>query len=175
MRTPFQVDLAEATMTTLIEFPSGSTTPDPEERLGAVCAGEYMYYDAIVSTEPNRIEPFDVLATVAVNSFVYSAAKLYRVHQGLRAACEPLLPAMPEDADLLDLDRWRNPLQRLLHRRRRCDADVRSDHRMESRRHDSPRRTRFSTPHYREDLTTRATLRPSAFSAFYANGFQEKW
>jgi hypothetical protein len=99
----------------VIELPSGCTIPDPEERLGAFCTGEYIYYDAIVSAEPNRIEPLDVLATVAVNSFVNSAAKLYRVHQGLRTACEPLLSAIPEDADLLDLDRWRDPLQRLLH------------------------------------------------------------
>jgi len=51
----------------VIELPSGCTIPDPEARLTAFCAGEYIYYDAIVSTEPNQIEPIDVLATVAVN------------------------------------------------------------------------------------------------------------
>ena len=99
----------------VIELPSGCTIPDSEKRLEAFCVGEYIYYDAIVSADPNRIEPLDVLATVAVNSFVNSAAKLYRVHKGLRATCEPLLPAIAEDADLVDLDRWRDPLQRLLH------------------------------------------------------------
>jgi hypothetical protein len=97
-----------------IELPSGCTILDPVGRLGAFCLAEYIYYDAIASHEPNKIEPLDVLVTVAVNSFVNSAAKLYHVHQGLRDACEPLLPAIPEDADLLDLDRWRGPLRHLL-------------------------------------------------------------
>lgn len=99
----------------MIELPSGWAVPDPDERLAAFCAGEYIYYDAIVSTDPNTIDPVDVLATVAVNARVDTAAKVYRVHQGMRAACEPILPSIPEDADLLDLDRWRDPLQRLLH------------------------------------------------------------
>ena len=33
----------------------------------------------------------------------------------MRDACEPLLPQIAEDADLLDLDRWREPLHELLH------------------------------------------------------------
>lgn len=88
---------------------------EAEKRLFAFCTAEYAYYDAFDSSEPNRIEPLDVLVTVAVNSFVNSATKVYRVHQGLRDACEPLLPGIPEDADLLDLDHWREPLHRLLH------------------------------------------------------------
>lgn len=99
----------------MIELPSGWTVPDPDERLAAFCAGEYIYYDAIASAEPNRIDPVDVLATVAVNSRVDTAAKVYRVHQGLQAACEPLLPTIHEDADLLDLHLWREPVRRLLH------------------------------------------------------------
>lgn len=94
-----------------IELPSGCTVPDPAARLTAFCTGEYIYYDAIVSTEPNRIDPIDVLATVAVNSFVNSAVKVYGVHQGMSAACEPILPSIPEDADLVGLDRWRDSLQ----------------------------------------------------------------
>jgi hypothetical protein len=98
-----------------LELPSGCTIPNPEERLRAFCEGEYAYYDAIPSSHPNQIEPLDVLVTVAVNSFVNSAAKVYRVHQGMRDGCEPLLPAIAEDADLPDLDRWRTPLHDLLH------------------------------------------------------------
>ena len=41
--------------------------------------------------------------------------RLYRVHQGIRSACEPLLPAIPEDADLLDLESWRDVVRELLH------------------------------------------------------------
>jgi hypothetical protein len=33
----------------------------------------------------------------------------------MRDACEPLLPAIPEEADLLDLDQWREQLHELLH------------------------------------------------------------
>src|SRR5262249_39958875 len=100
---------------TAIELPSGATTAEPAHPPPAFCAGEYVFYDGIVSSAPNRVEPLDVLATVAVNSYVNSAAKLYAVHQGLRAACEPLLPAIGEDAGLLDLERWRDPLSSLLH------------------------------------------------------------
>ena len=65
-----------------ITIPSGLLLPDPFGRLRSFCRGEYVYYDAIPSADPNRIEPLDVLVTVAVNSFVNSAAKVYRVHQG---------------------------------------------------------------------------------------------
>ena len=98
-----------------IDLPSGCTIPDPSERLAAFCSAEYIYYDAIVSTEPNKIEPIDVLATVSVNSYVDRAAKVYGVHQGMRAACEPLLPAVPTDAGLLDLNLWRDVVRELLH------------------------------------------------------------
>jgi hypothetical protein len=36
----------------------------PHERLFAFCRGEFAYYDAIPSADPNRIEPIDVLVTV---------------------------------------------------------------------------------------------------------------
>lgn len=99
----------------VLALPSGCTIPDPSERLRSFCAGEYAYYDAIPSADPDRIEPLDVLVTVAVNSFVNTASKVYRVHQGMRDACEPLLPEIPEEADLVDLDRWHEPLRVLLH------------------------------------------------------------
>jgi hypothetical protein len=98
-----------------VELVSGCKIPEAEHRLLSFCAGEYAYYDGIASGEPDRIEPIDVLVTVAVNSFVNSAARVYRVHQGLRDNCEPLLSAIPVDADLLDLDSWRDPLHDLLH------------------------------------------------------------
>jgi hypothetical protein len=97
-------------------LPSGCLIERPYERLLAFCRGEYVYYDAIPSSDPNRIDPLDVLVTVAVNAFSNAtASKIYRVHQGLRNNCEPLLPAIPEDADLTDLDCWRKPLRELLH------------------------------------------------------------
>jgi hypothetical protein len=100
----------------VLELPSGCAIERPYDRLLTFCRGEFIYYDAIPSRDPNRIEPLDVLVTVAVNAFSNAtASKIYRVHQGLRDNCEPLLPAIPEDADLIDLDRWREPLRELLH------------------------------------------------------------
>jgi hypothetical protein len=80
-----------------------------------VLRGGYAYYDAIPSANPNRIDPLDVLATVAVNSFVNSAIKVHRVPQGMAANCEPILATLPEDADLVDLNRSSEPLRELLH------------------------------------------------------------
>jgi hypothetical protein len=80
----------------------------------AFCRAEYAYYDAIQSDDANHIDPIDVLATVAMNSFVNSATKVRQVHLGMAERCDPLLPGIPEDADLTDLDRWRDVLYALL-------------------------------------------------------------
>ena len=95
---------------------SGCTINDPAERVRQFCAEEYPYYDAIPAAAPNRIEPIDVLVTVAVNAF-YSAnaAAIRRAHRGLAAACDPLLPAIPEDADLLAVDPSLAAVEELLH------------------------------------------------------------
>jgi hypothetical protein len=77
--------------------------------------GEYAYYDAIPSADPNRIDPVDVLVTVAMNSFVNSAVKVHQVHQGMAANCERILATIPEDANLIEFDRWREQLRELLH------------------------------------------------------------
>jgi len=50
-----------------------------------------------------------------VNSRVNSATKVHRVHQGMATNCEPILPSIPQDADLLDLDSLSEPLRELLH------------------------------------------------------------
>ena len=97
-----------------LALPSGRIA-NPDGRLLSFCQGEYEYYDAIPSLDPDRVEPLDVLVTVAMNSRVDSAVKVHRVHQGLAANCDHLLPTLPEDANLVDLDRWREPLCELLH------------------------------------------------------------
>jgi hypothetical protein len=99
----------------VLELASGCRIERPLDRLKWFCQGEYAYYDAIPSANPNRIDPLDVLVTVAMNSFVNSAVRVHRVHQGMAANCDPLLAAIPEEADLVDLDRWRAPLRELLH------------------------------------------------------------
>jgi hypothetical protein len=45
-----------------------------------------------------------VLVTVAMNSRVDTAKKVRQVHQGIAMRCEPLLPLIPEDANLLDFE-----------------------------------------------------------------------
>jgi hypothetical protein len=99
----------------VLELLSGCSIERPLDRLKWFCEGEYAYYDAIPSANPNCIDPLDVLVTVAVNSFVNSATKVHRVHQGMAANCEPILATIPEDADLVDLNRWSGPLRELLH------------------------------------------------------------
>lgn len=94
---------------------SGCRVDQPLDRMLAFCRAEYDYYDAIASADPNRIAPLDVLVTVAMNSFVNSATKVRQVHLGMSERCDPLLPRIPEDADLMDLERWRGPLHDLLH------------------------------------------------------------
>ncbi len=99
----------------LLELASGCRIERPLDRLKWFCEGEYAYYDAIPSADPNRIDPLDVLVTVAMNSFVNSAVKVHRVHQGMAVNCEPILATIPEDANLVDLEPWRVPLRELLH------------------------------------------------------------
>jgi Family of unknown function (DUF6308) len=98
-----------------LELASGCSVESPLDRLKWFCEGEYAYYDAIPSANPNRIDPLDVLVTVAVNSRVNSATAVHRVHQGMATNCEPILATIPEDADLLDLDHRSGPLRELLH------------------------------------------------------------
>jgi hypothetical protein len=61
---------------------------------------EYEYYDAVPSGNPNRVDPIDIMVTVAVNSFVNSASKVRAAHRSMAAACDPILAEIPEDADL---------------------------------------------------------------------------
>ncbi len=93
---------------------SGLLIERATERLRAFCQEEYLYYDAIESADPNHIDPADILVTVAVNSFVNSADRVRAVHRGLAERCDPILEAIPVDADLgqpgTDLD----PLEQLL-------------------------------------------------------------
>jgi hypothetical protein len=97
-----------------LELPSGCVIERPDERMLAFCRNEFVYYDALPSADPNKIDPLDVLATVAMNSRVDTAKKVRQVHEGLASRCDPLLPSIPEDANLLDFDKWRNPLRDLL-------------------------------------------------------------
>jgi hypothetical protein len=99
----------------LVELPSGCRIELPLERMLAFCRAEHAYYDAIPSRHPDRIDPVDVLATVAMNSRVDTATKVRQVHQGMASRCERTLASIPQDADLLDFEKWKEPLRRLLH------------------------------------------------------------
>ena len=90
-------------MTGPIELPSGLRVADAASRLLRFCAEEYIYYDGLPTSDPNRVEPLDVLAAVSVNGFYGAHAALVRdVHRGLDTACHPLLAAIPAAADLAD-------------------------------------------------------------------------
>jgi len=98
-----------------IQLTSGCEITSPYDRLRRFCVAEYDYYDAIPSVDPNRIDPVDVLATVSVNSFINTAARVASVHRGMAEACDPILATIPEDADLLTFDPSLSRLEELLH------------------------------------------------------------
>lgn len=68
------------------------------------CREEWAYYDGIPDRDPDHILPDDVLATVAMNSFVNNASLVREVHRGLARAVDHLLPDIPPDADLRTFD-----------------------------------------------------------------------
>lgn len=120
----------------MLRLKSGLEMAEPLDVLERFCEEEYAYYDAIPSDDPDRIAPVDVLATVAMNSFVNNAAAVRRVHRGMAEACDAALASIPVDADLrsFDLDPLRDLLDRacrvrgvlvavatkVLHRKRRA-------------------------------------------------------
>lgn len=67
---------------------------------------EWPYYDGIPDRDPSRLLPDDVLATVAMNAFPYSATatKIRTIHQGLARACDRLLAEIPADVDIRTFD-----------------------------------------------------------------------
>jgi hypothetical protein len=77
---------------------------------------EYAYYDALVDPDPHRIGVIDVLAPVMMNAFSFGmgASKLRAIHRGLAATCDPLLPAISPDADLVAEDAPLSELRHLL-------------------------------------------------------------
>lgn len=83
---------------------SGATITDPLTRLRAFFEEEYGFYDGIPSNEPDHIGAVDVLATVAMNSFVNDAAKVRVVQRGMAEQCDPLLREIPVGADLAEFD-----------------------------------------------------------------------
>jgi hypothetical protein len=83
-----------------ITIPSGIVLRDPPGSLRRFCEGEYVYYDAIEFTHPDRVGPLDVLVTVAMNSSVNTAVKVQGVHQGMAQACDPILAEIPEDMSI---------------------------------------------------------------------------
>ncbi len=86
------------------------------DRLLRCCREEYDYYDGLPQGDPNHISPSDVLATLSVNSFITSAVRIRRIHQGMVANCDGLLPAIPSDSDLLTCPpKTFKDVKRLLH------------------------------------------------------------
>jgi hypothetical protein len=92
---------------------------EAESQLQRFCREEFAYYDAIVDRVPNRIEPIDVLATVAMNAFINpktSLAGLVRsIHRELAGRCDSLLARIPISADLLTSDPLLTEFRNLVH------------------------------------------------------------
>lgn len=79
---------------------SSGPTVDLGDPIRRFFSEEWAYYDGIPDTDPDHIVPVDVLATVAVNSFVSTADKVRRVHRALAEVVDPVLVRIPADADL---------------------------------------------------------------------------
>lgn len=84
----------------VLALKSGCRIVEPLDRLRRFCAEEYDYYDAVLDHDPDHVSPGDVAITIAVNSFVNTAARLRQVHRGLAEHCDPILARCPVDADL---------------------------------------------------------------------------
>ena len=93
----------------VITLESDITIREPAARLLRFCREEFDYYDGVPGGDPDHVEPIDVLATVGINSRIDTAVKVRTVHRGISAACDPLLPMIPHDADLLTFE----PLDRV--------------------------------------------------------------
>jgi hypothetical protein len=94
---------------------SGLKIDDPLGRLMEFCDKEYEYYDGITGSHPDRIEPIDVLATVAMNSFLQTADQIRNVHRAMAPRCDALLSQIPEDADMLTYDPCLAAFSALIH------------------------------------------------------------
>ena len=107
----------QATAAPSFSVPSGLTfsLAGAESRLLRFCRGEFIYYDGIADQAPARIEPIDVLATVAVNSFVNSAVLIRNVHRALASRCDSLLAKIPVNADLMSYDDQLAEFRQLIH------------------------------------------------------------
>lgn len=100
-------------MSDCLALPTGCRIEGAEDRILKFAREEYDYYDGIPSDDPDHVSPIDVMVTVAVNSFVNSAAKVRAVHGTMAASCDPLLAEIAEDADLRTHDL--EPVRHLLH------------------------------------------------------------
>jgi len=98
-------------------LPSGLniSMEDAEARMLRFCQQEYDYYDRIPDMAPNRIEPIDVMVTIAMNSFVNNATMVRLVHRGLAGQCDSILHLIPADADLLTFDPQLREFEQLIH------------------------------------------------------------
>jgi len=98
-------------------LPSGLniSMEDAEARMLRFCQQEYDYYDRIPDMAPNRIEPIDVMMTIAMNSFVNNATMVRLVHRGLAGQCDSILHLIPADADLLTFDPQLRVFEKLIH------------------------------------------------------------
>ncbi len=98
-------------------LPSGLniSMEDAEARMLRFCQQEYDYYDRIPDMAPNRIEPIDVMVTIAMNSFVNNATMVRLVHRGLAGQCDSIMDRIPVHADLLTFDPQLKVFEQLIH------------------------------------------------------------
>ena len=98
-------------------LPSGLniSMEDAEARMLRFCQEEYDYYDRIPDMAPNRIEPIDVMVTIAMNSYVNNATMVRLVHRGLAGQCDSIMDRIPVNADLLTFDPQLKEFEKLIH------------------------------------------------------------
>jgi hypothetical protein len=94
---------------------SGLHMIDPPSKILQFCRMEYAYFDGIADTDPDRIEPLDVLVTVASIAEINADPLVVReMHLQMAERCDPLLSKIPADADLLAFDPALEQLHQLL-------------------------------------------------------------
>lgn len=85
-----------------LRLSSGLVVEHGWTRLASFLDQERLYYDGIPDSDPDHILPIDILAPMMMNAYWQaSASPLRTLHQAIAAACDPLLPGIPRDADLV--------------------------------------------------------------------------
>lgn len=101
------------TIPDVLSLPSGLQIRHPDKRLESFCTEEYEFYDGIASSDPNAIEPIDILSIFSMNANIEKnqylrgptvADKIRNLCRDMNRCCAQGLALIPQNADMLFFD-----------------------------------------------------------------------